>query len=227
MFTKETPLWITAGAMILAGIAGCVNAVGFLGLHHQAVTHLTGTVTNLGMELARGDRSLAQHAFLVILFFFLGCVFSGVIIRHSTLKAGRRYGFALVSESALLFASAYLFRHQSNAGEYLSAMACGLQNAMATSYSGSVVRTTHVTGIVTDLGIAVGLVARREAVDWRRVRLYLVLLTGFFLGGLLGTFGFLRFSYDILLLPAALAGIAGLSHAVFRHYLYRKNAAAS
>jgi uncharacterized membrane protein YoaK (UPF0700 family) len=44
-------------------------------------------------------------------------------------------------------------------------MACGLQNAMATGYSGAVIRTTHVTGIVTALGIAVGLAARRERVD--------------------------------------------------------------
>jgi uncharacterized membrane protein YoaK (UPF0700 family) len=211
--------------MTLASIAGCINAVGFLGVHHQAVTHLTGTVTNLGMELARGDRSLALHAFLVILFFFLGCVLSGVIIRHSALKAGRRYGVALACESLLLVVSAYLFRHQAYSADCLAAMACGLQNAIATSYSGAVIRTTHVTGIVTDLGIAVGLVARREPVDWRRIRLYLVLLTGFFLGGVLGTFGFLRFGYDTLLLPAALAGATGVGHAIFRHYFHQRHAA--
>jgi uncharacterized membrane protein YoaK (UPF0700 family) len=219
MFTKPTPPWITLGAVTLACCAGCVNAIGFLGLHHQALTHMSGTVTNLGMELARGDRDLAQHALLVILCFFSGCVLSGVIIRHSTLKAGRRYGVALTFESGLLFTSAYLFRHQAAAGDYLAAMACGLQNAMATSYSGAVIRTTHVTGIVTDLGIAVGLLARREPVDWRRMRLYLVLLSGFFLGSTLGSAGFIRFGYDTLLFPATLTGLAGVGFTIVKHYL--------
>ena len=217
MFTKPTPRWITFGAMTLACCAGCINAVGFLGLHHQALTHLSGTVTNLGMELARGDLQLAAHAALVILFFFLGCVLSGTIIRHSTLKAGRRYGVALACESALLCVATYLFRHGSFTGDYLAAMACGLQNAMATSYSGAVVRTTHVTGIVTDLGIAVGLIARREPVDWRRMKLYLVLLAGFFVGSTLGAFGYFRFGYDTLLFPGALTGLAGISFAIFKH----------
>ena len=218
MFTKETPRWILLGGLTLAACAGCINAVGFLGAHHQAVTHLTGTVTNLGMEIARGDGALAGHASLIIASFFLGCVLSGVIIRHSTLRPSRRYGVALVAESALLIAAALLLRQKANAGDYLAAAAAGLQNAMATSYSGAVIRTTHVTGIITDLGIAVGLLARREPVDWRRLRLYLILLAGFFLGGLLGAAGFLRFGSDTLFFPAAFAGLAGVSHTIFQHY---------
>jgi uncharacterized membrane protein YoaK (UPF0700 family) len=218
MFTKPTPIWITLGAVTLACCAGSVNAVGFLGLQHQALTHMSGTVTNLGMELARGDRQLAQHALLVIVCFFSGCVLSGVIIRHSTLKAGRRYGVALTLESALLFTAAYLFRHQAITGDYLAAMACGLQNAMATTYSGAVIRTTHVTGIVTDLGIAVGLLARREPVDWRRMRLYVVLLSGFFLGSTLGAAGFIKFGYDTILFPATLTGTAGIGFTLVKHY---------
>lgn len=179
MFTKPTPPWITAGALCLAGCAGCINAVGFLGAQHQALSHMSGTVTNLGIELGLADRTLAWRAFVVLGAFFLGCVASGLIIRQSTLKLGRRYGVALVLESLLLFAAVWFFRrHATNTGDYLAAMACGLQNAMATGYSGAVIRTTHVSGIVTDLGIAVGLLARREPVDWRRIRLCLVLRGG-------------------------------------------------
>ena len=96
-------------------------------------------------------------------------------------------------------------------------MACGLQNAMATSYSGAVIRTTHMTGIVTDLGIALGLLARGEPVDRRRMGLYLVLLAGFFAGGILGAAGFARFGYDMLLGPALLSGITGIGFATSRH----------
>ncbi|MEI6464965.1 MAG: YoaK family protein [Verrucomicrobiota bacterium] len=217
MLSKPIPLWIYAGGAALAALAGSVNAVGFLSVHHQALTHMSGTVTLIGIGLAHGDRAALQHALLVLLFFFLGCVVSGLIIRQSTLRAGRRYGFALSCEAGLLFGAGYLFRHHSFAGAYLATMACGLQNAMANSYSGAVIRTTHITGIVTDLGIAVGLAARRERVDWRRMRLYGILLAGFFTGGALGALGFSRWSHDTILIPAAGAAIIGVSYTIFKH----------
>ncbi|MBL9215333.1 MAG: DUF1275 domain-containing protein [Opitutaceae bacterium] len=218
MLTKPVPLWIMAGGLLLAGAAGCVNAVGFLGAHHQAISHLSGTVTLLGIELARGDGALALHAAATLGCFFGGCVLSGLIIRQSTLKAGRRYGVALAGEAALLAAAAYFLRHGAVAGDYLAAMACGLQNAMATSYSGAVIRTTHMTGIITDLGIMLGLVARGERIDWRRTRLYLVLLSGFFLGGVLGCYGYGAIGYDTLLVPAAVCGATGTGYALFKHF---------
>jgi uncharacterized membrane protein YoaK (UPF0700 family) len=223
MLTHKTPRWIIVGALLLASGAGCINAVGFLGAHHQALTHMSGTVTNLGVELVRGDASLAWRAFGVMLFFFFGCLLSGLVIRESTLRLGRRYGVALALESALLFAAALLLRHDVASGDFLAAMACGLQNAMATSYSGAVLRTTHMTGIITDLGIALGLAARGSRVDWRRLRLYLVVLAGFFSGGLLGAIGFLRFGTDTLLFPAAIAGVTGLSYTVFKHHERRRH----
>lgn len=217
MLSKPIPAWVFAGGLTLAAVAGCVNAVGFLGVHHQALSHLSGTVTNLGMELAHANHALARHAALVLVFFFLGSVLSGLIIRQSTLRLGRRYGFALVVESLLLLAAALLLRHDLAGGEFCAAMACGLQNAMATSYSGAVIRTSHMTGIVTDLGIAVGLAARGERADWRRMRLYLALLGGFFGGGAAGAWGFAHFGSDTLLFPAVLTGMAGLGYGWFRH----------
>lgn len=217
MLSKGLPRWILIGGFTLTSVAGAVNAVGFLGVHHQALSHMSGTGTILSTELALNQFGPALHAALVLGWFFLGCVLSGMIIRQSTLKAGRRYGVALTCESILLFAAAYFMRNDSNIGDYLAAMACGLQNAMATSYSGAVVRTTHITGIITDLGIAVGHAVRREPVDRPRTILYTFLIAGFLAGGLLGGWGYLRFGTDTLLLPAAATGITGISYAIFKH----------
>ena len=218
MLSKPIPRWIIAGGMALAAIAGCINAIGFIGAHHLALTHLSGTVTNIGGEAALGEYALARHTALMVIFFFLGCTLSGLIIRHSTLRVGRRYGVALAVEAALLFAATYFLRHGANAGDYLATMAAGLQNAMATTYSGAVIRTTHVTGIVTDLGIALGLAARRERVDWRRMRLYLVLLGGFLGGSFAGALGYAHYGFDSLLVPATIAGVTGVGYATLKHY---------
>ena len=61
MLSKPIPLWIVAGGMALAAIAGCINAVGFVGAHHLALTHMSGTVTNLGGEVALGQYEVARH----------------------------------------------------------------------------------------------------------------------------------------------------------------------
>jgi uncharacterized membrane protein YoaK (UPF0700 family) len=110
MLSKSVPAWILWGGFVLTCIAGSVNAVGFLGVHHQALSHMSGTATIFSTELAGGRSGFAAHAAWVLVFFFLGCMLSGLIIRRSTLQAGRRYGVALAVESALLFAAAYLLR---------------------------------------------------------------------------------------------------------------------
>jgi uncharacterized membrane protein YoaK (UPF0700 family) len=218
MLSRPIPRWILVGGFLLTCSAGCINAVGFLGVHQQALSHLTGAVSNLGIGLVGANSAALFHVAMIIACYFAGCVLSGMIIRQSTLKAGRRYGVALAVESLLLVGAAYFLRHGAYAGDHLAAMACGLQNAMATSYSGAVVRTTHITGIVTDLGIALGLLARGERVDWRRLGLYGLLLTGFFAGGVLGALAFPRFSYDTLLFPAAITGIGGVSYVLLKQF---------
>jgi uncharacterized membrane protein YoaK (UPF0700 family) len=140
------------------------------------------------------------------------------IIRAGSLRLGRRYGVALALESAALLLAVYFLRRGANLGDYLAAMACGLQNAMVTTYSGSTMRTTHITGMVTDLGIACGHLLRGSAVDWFRFRIYGVLFLGFFAGGLIGTLGYHRFRYDTLLFPAVLSGITGIGYTAMKHF---------
>lgn len=219
-----TPAWVYLGGLILTLIAGIINAVGFLGAHHQALSHLSGTVTLLGTELARARYDLALHALAILAAFFAGCLLSGMIIAQGRLRLGRRYGVALSLESAALFLAVYFLRRGSLAGDYLAALACGLQNAMVTTYSGSTMRTTHMTGMVTDIGIACGHFLRGAAVDWFRFRLYGVLLLGFFAGGVTGALGYGRFGYDTLLFPAALSGIAGLGYTAIKHHERRRQA---
>ena len=129
-------------------------------------------------------------------------------MRQNTLKLSRRYGVALSVESILLSLAWWLLRRDEYGGEYLAAMACGLQNAMVSSYSGAVVRTTHMTGIITDLGITLGHAVSGIAIDRRRAALYTLLLAGFFSGGICGRYGYIKFGFNTLLLPALFTGVA-------------------
>jgi uncharacterized membrane protein YoaK (UPF0700 family) len=97
----------------------------------------------------------------------------------------------------LLLAMALLLGGSTH-GHFLASAACGLQNAMATTYSGAVVRTTHVTGLFTDLGLHLGAVLRGSPLDARRLRLYVLLIAGFLTGSAAGTFAFQHWGYAAL-----------------------------
>lgn len=216
MITK-LPGWVWMGAALLATIGGMVNSVGFLGLTHEALTHLTGTTSQAAIALAEGRWSLLGHMASLLMAYFSGSVLSGFIIQQSALKLGRRYGVTLLIESLLLLAATPLLMRDQRWGELLATCACGVQNAMATSYSGAVIRTTHMSGIITDLGIWMGHWLRGLPQDPRRGWLGMTLFGGFFVGGVLGALLFARFSYQTLLLPAMLTGVTGLVYAIYRH----------
>jgi uncharacterized membrane protein YoaK (UPF0700 family) len=224
MTVAALPGWVGGGAFALALVAGMVNAVGFLAFGHQAITHLTGTTTLLGVAIAQGQGVLVAQLALFLASFFAGAALSGAIVRDSTLRLGRRYGVALMLESLLLLLAVPLLRSHSTAGICLASAACGLQNAMASTYSGAVLRTTHVSGIVTDLGIMLGQRLRGLRHDARRRNLYLLIVAGFALGALAGAAGFGLAGENVLLLPAVLTGAAGLAYAVYRQRTLRRGA---
>ena len=218
----QLPRWVWVGAGLLACVAGMVNVVGYLSFEQQAVTHLTGTTTLLGEAVAKRDLHAISRLAGVALAFMAGAALSGMIVQDSTLKLGRRYGVALVLESLLLIAAIPLFMQGRLAGPLLAAMACGLQNAMATTYSGAVIRTSHLSGMFTDLGIGLGHALRGMPLQKRRLLLCGLIISGFFTGAVLGALLFVRFGYAALAVPATITGSIGLGYAAHRQLQLRR-----
>src|SRR5688500_3623395 len=134
---SKLPRWVWTGAWALAFVAGIVNVVGLLGFEHQVVTHLTGTTSMLAAALAAVDRPASLHFAATIGSFVFGAVLRGIIVQDSTLQLGRHYGVALIVESGLLCIAVPLLDRGSHWGVYSASCACGLQNAMASTYSGA------------------------------------------------------------------------------------------
>jgi uncharacterized membrane protein YoaK (UPF0700 family) len=203
---------------VLAFIAGLVNAAGYLGFRHQSLSNMTGNDSLLGLALGQGHGGEALHWALTIVAFVAGAVLSGVIVQKSTLKLGRRYGVALVLESILLFASVPLLDTSNAIGLYLASMAVGLQNGMVTTYSGTLIRTTHVTGFFTDLGVYIGRYLRGLPLDTLRMRVIVLVASSFMLGSAVGAVLFPFMGERTLLIPAILTGTCGLGYGLYRQY---------
>lgn len=210
---SRLPPWVEYGAFTLALVAGCINAIGLLGVEHRAISHLSGTATLLGTSLVGTGLLHSGQLVAVLLSFLLGAMVSGLLLRGSALQLGRHYDTLLLFEAVLLAVALWLLENNSVYGQYIASAACGMQNALVTTYSGAVIRTTHLTGLFTDLGIMLGHWLRGEAFDKRKFILFLLIIVGFIGGGSLGAWLFLRWNFVALAVPATICvGLAVVYH---------------
>jgi uncharacterized membrane protein YoaK (UPF0700 family) len=215
----------------LAFVAGAMNAGGFLAVQ-QYTSHVTGSLSMLADQLALGQMGLVVDATVSVLAFLVGAVVSSVLI----LEARRRrlaseYALPLLLEAALILlfglAGSQLSRYEGLLVPFTVVLLCfmmGLQNAVVTKLSGAVIRTTHMTGVVTDLGIEIGraLHSRRTRpdggvpvrTDRQRMLVLAGLLLAFMAGAVAGAFGFKSVGYvftvPLALVLAALAAVPAL-----------------
>jgi len=210
-------------ARYLAFIAGAVNAGGFLAVR-QYTSHMSGLVSTMADNLALGRLSLLLEGFLAVLSFLAGATCTSLMVRWARQRSLRsEYALPLVLESVFLFAFGFtgrVFEGRKVLGTVaLLCFTMGLQNAIVTKISGGVIRTTHLTGMVTDVGIKFGRVLYGYLggtppfanVDIRKLTLLMSLISLFFGGGVLGALGFYHLGFLFALpLAATLLVLAAL-----------------
>jgi uncharacterized membrane protein YoaK (UPF0700 family) len=206
------------GALAFAGTAGFINSVA-LGAFGSPVSHMTGAVSYLGLELAGGRLHTAVATLSIILAFMLGAALAGLIVGAQDLALGRRYGWSLCCEGALLAAAMFVLTSGHSSGVALIAMACGLQNATTSSYFGLMIRTTHVTGTVTDIGVMLGHWLRHLQVERRKLAFMVGIVAAFGAGVLLGGIADARWGPAVLGIAAAGCFVAGIGIAIYPRWL--------
>ncbi len=211
---RERP-WVFVLGGLLAAVAGYVNVV-LLEIYHVPVSHMSGAVSRLAIDVTTVNRVDMRGALSIFAGFLGGAILSGLIIGSTQIRPGRRYGIAMMVEGGILCAAALLLLAQQRIGIPLAAMACGLQNAMASSYYGLIIRTTHVTGMTTDIGVLIGHFIRYRRIELWKLLLLTLLLCSFFTGGLIGGLVFGKIGIAALFLASAGCLTAGLCYYEWR-----------
>ena len=211
---------------ILAFNAGAINAGGFL-VVHMYTSHMTGFASMLADNLVLGNMTLVLGALGTVLAFTTGAAVTAVMVNWARQRHVRsEYALPLLAEALLLLVFGLMgatLNRQTPFAVPLTvlvlAFTMGLQNALVSKISSSQIRTTHMTGIITDIGIELGKLFywnRTESPLESRVRanqiklkLLLTLLAAFVLGGLVGAAGF-RYIGFIWVVPLAI-GLLALS----------------
>lgn len=214
----QTTRFVLLGASLLSGLAGYVNAI-FLALQLLPVSHLTGVLSRLSFDLASGGWPAALEVISIALAFLGGALISGIVIGDSLVRVGRRYGVTLVLEGGVLAVSAWLVAEVPGLAVVLAALACGLQNGMASNYRGMIIRTTHITGTVTDLGVLLGRYLRYRSVNGWQFALLSLTTGAFVVGGSFGIIVLQRYGVLALWLAAWLTLALGLAHLAWTHRL--------
>ena len=214
-------------AISLAWVGGFIDAMGFVILA-TFTSNMTGNTAAMGTRAANADFSGAARLALVVAGFVAGAVFSGILTEGGKRKGFRAvYSLALSVEVSLLALCLAIMAHGwagHIAVAMILALAMGLQNATITQIAGAVVRTTHVTGVLTDLGLEsvrflywfrdrtrghlVDRLGKAFHLSYRHPSLQRLLLLGsiwasFVLGAALGVFTFHRWGAGALLAPMA------------------------
>ena len=205
-------------ASLLSFVAGLVNVVGFLAVQ-RLTTNVTGHFAFFVDEIFKLDFLQAFIYFLYIIFFLLGSFVSNFIVELVSRKSERHiYVLPVLFESLILLIIA--LAGSTLAIKYPSLIACGLlfamglQNSLVTSISNAVVRTTHLTGLFTDLGIELSQLFFYKTFDAKQklvssIKLRLTIISFFFIGGIIGGVLYSKMSIYSLLLGTAVL-ITGL-----------------
>lgn len=217
---------------VLAFVAGAVNAGGFLAVQRYT-SHMTGIISAVADDLATGSIGLAIAGLVLLAAFTGGAATTAVLINWARRRQMRsKYALALLLEAGLLLVFGLV-------GSNLAALAyllvpvtvvllcfiMGLQNAIVTKISQAEIRTTHMTGVVTDLGIELG-----RLIYWNRSRhrndihfvranrdklfIHGTILGLFFLGGIVGALAFKAMGFSATI-PIALLLVALASPPLF------------
>jgi len=221
----------------LAFVAGAVNAGGFLAIG-QYTSHMSGIVSSMADRFALGDAKFAFAALAAWVAFVLGAATTAILINFARRRHLRsQYALSLLLEALLLLlfglAGASLNRLHEFLDPVTVLLLCfimGLQNAIITKISSAVIRTTHVTGLSTDIGIELGkliYINRNHdpdlavRADRDKLTLHTLLITYFFTGGVIGALGFKHIGYSTTIILSGVLAIlaAGPIVSDLRSYL--------
>ena len=196
-------------ASLLSFVAGIVNVAGFLAVK-QLTTNVTGHFAYFVDEVFQVHFWKGLVYFLYILFFFLGAFISSLLVEYVALKnENKTYILPIVIEIVLLLFVASLGKNliesYANLIVCILLFAMGLQNSLVTKISDATVRTTHLTGLFTDLGIELSqLFFYKKALQriklYASIKLRLTIIIFFFIGGISAGLLYQKLQLKVLIL---------------------------
>ncbi len=199
---------------ILTFLAGAVNAISIFGYGGTTVSHLTGLVSKVAINITQGSLEGVWDVLRVILLFFAGAIISGFFTGERAFYLHKCYGYIILAIGLLIFIPYFLPIKYSI---LVFAFAMGLQNGMVVSFKGVVVRMTHMSGNITDLGVFLGYKLRGNKHENNITGLIPFLaIVSFLIGGTLGVLLYTLIHNIIFFVMSAIYVILSIAYFILR-----------
>ncbi len=199
-------------ASLLSFVAGCVNVAGFLAVQ-KLTTNVTGHFAFFVEQVFKLDFWQGFVFFLYILFFFMGSFVSNFIIELVSQKSDRYIYIIPASVECVIlfligiFGNDFILKSP-NMIAFGLLFAMGLQNSLVTTISNASIRTTHLTGLFTDLGIELSQLFFYQSIEqksklYASIQLRFTIIGSFFMGGVMGGVFYSSLQLKVLILAAS------------------------
>lgn len=200
-------------ASLLSFVAGYVNVVGFISVH-RLTTNVTGHFAFFVDDIFKLKFYESFIFFLYILFFFMGAMVSNILIEIVRKHSARNIyilpvAIEIMTITLIAIMGKWLYTDMPNLIAIGLLFAMGIQNAMVTKISNAVVRTTHLTGLFTDLGIEISqLLFYKNELQRQQllsnIQLRTTIIFFFFIGGILAGILYNQMMFSSLFIPVML-----------------------
>lgn len=221
MYDRRDFKYLVAGGTILTIHAGFINIVAFTGIWRFVVTHVTGTMTRIASSIVDLNGVEFAFAFMMTFGVTIGAFISGLLNSKTQFVVTPRHAIIVLLESLIIIVSSLILEFL-QAEEWTRwvyvflAIAAGMQNGLCSEFSGAVIRTTHMSGITTDIGLIFGQWVRQRFVRKKKdaaknlwkLKVLIPLWFGFIVGGILGGVAFKFAGFHALLIPGFTLGIS-------------------
>jgi uncharacterized membrane protein YoaK (UPF0700 family) len=218
-------------AATTAAAAAMVNVAGVM-VFFAYTSNITGHVATLAEELVKGHWYQAGVVFIWLFMFFIGSFLAqflitsfekfGPYLSHATPIILESMGLLAIGIYGHLFYTESLKETEILIASLIFCM--GLQNGMVATISNNQVKTTHLTGLITDLGREIGCIffkRYRTKIMMEKIKLHFTILSCYLGGGILGGYFFMAYDFQVFYMVVAI--LAFVLYADFNSLLLDKS----
>ena len=185
-------------AAVLAFVAGGINSAGYIAFGYFSA-NMTGNVSLISDHLSLREPGIAIAFLAIVVLFVLGALCAALLIQYGKKRHLLNiYALTLLSEAVLIMAVGLAIWVIGDATSGIGVVGVlsftmGIQNAASTTITDSRVRTTHLSGVATDIGVGLARLTspttdRPQTVE--RLKLHCTTVVSFLVGGVVGVYGF-------------------------------------